>query len=131
MQVMKRNWWQARMLAAALAMGLGGCFWFDENDTTELGYHYQLVATADGNNFLYFEDPAAPAAEPLLTGISSIGTTATLLVVSKAGQYYLLPLHQSTQSAVRAARIGPISEAALRPQLYRVSGDSSLQLRPI
>lgn len=122
--------WQV-ILVVALATGLGGCFWFDENDTTELGHHYQVVATSDGNNFLYFNDPAAPAAEPLLTGISSIGTTATQLVVCKAGQYYLFPLGQATQAAVLAARIGPVAKAALRPKLYQVSGDSMLQLRPI
>jgi hypothetical protein len=119
------------LLAVTLATGLGGCFWSDENDTTELGHHYQLVATSDGNNFLYFEDLAAPTAEPLLTGISFIGTTATQLVVCKAGQYYLFPLGPATQAAVLAARIGPLTKAALRPKLYQVSGDSMLQLRPI
>lgn len=128
---MQRSWWQQGFLATALALGLGGCFWFDENDTTELGHHYQVVETSDGNNFLYFDDPAAPAAEPLLTGINFIGTTATQLVVCKAGQYYLFPLGQFTQAAVLAARIGPLSKAALRPKLYQVSGDSMLQLRPI
>jgi hypothetical protein len=128
---MRRSWrWQG-FLAAALATGLSSCFWFDENDTTKLGHHYQLVSTADGNNFLYFEDPAEPVAEPLLTGISLIGTTATRLVVCKAGQYYLFPLGPPTQAAVLAARIGPLSKAALRPKLYQVSGDSMLQLRPI
>ncbi|HET9502145.1 MAG TPA: hypothetical protein VFO93_01295 [Hymenobacter sp.] len=128
---MKRNrQWQA-ILTAALVTGLSSCFWFDENDTTELGHHYQVVATPDGNNFLYFEDPAAPIAEPLLTGINFIGTTATQPVVCKAGQYYLFPLGPATQAAVLAARIGPLSNAALRPKLYQVGSDSMLQLRPI
>ena len=119
------------MLAVTLATGLGGCFWSDENDTTELGHHYQVVATSNGNNFLYFDDPVTGTAEPLLTGTSFTGTTATYLVVCKAGQYYLFPLGQATQAAVLAARIGPLTEAALRPKLYQVSGDSMLQLRPI
>ena len=128
---MRRNrQWQI-VLAVALITGLGGCCWADENDTTELGHHDQVVATFDGNNFLYFEDPAAPTAEPLLPGISFIGTTATQLVVCKAGQYYLFPLGPATQAAVLATRIGPLSKAALRPKLYQVSGDSMLQLRPI
>lgn len=97
----------------------------------ELGHHYQVVVTSDGKNFLYFNDPAVGASEPLLTGISSVGTTATQLVVCKAGQYYLCPLSQSTQAAVLAARIGPVAKAALHPKLYQVSGDSMLQLRPI
>jgi hypothetical protein len=130
-QVMKRSWWRQGFLAAALATGLSSCFWFDENDTTGLGGKYQLVATSDGNNFLYFEDPEAPAAEPLLSGVSAVGTTATCLVVGKAGYYYVFSLRQPTHEAARATQIGPLTKAALRPKLYQVTGDSMLALRPI
>jgi len=115
----------------ALATGLSSCFWFDENKTTELGHHYQVVATADGNNFLYFEDPALPVAEPLLSGISAVGTSDTCLVVCKAGCYYLFSLRRPTQQAALATRIGPLTKQALRSKLYQVTGDSTLLLRPI
>jgi len=128
---MKRRWrWQG-FLAATLVMGLNSCFWFDENDTMELGTNYQLVTTTDGNNFLYFEGPEMPAAEPLLSGISAVGTTDTCLVVCKAGQYYLFSLRRSTQAAVLATQVGPLTKAAFRSKLYQATGDSMLQLRPI
>jgi len=127
---MRKSWWRA-LLVVALATGLSSCFWFDENETTELGHGYQLVATSDGNNFLYFEDPETPAAEPLLSGISAVGTTATCLVVCKAGHYYLFSLRQPTQQAALATRIGPLAKEALRSKLYQVTGDSMLPLRPI
>jgi hypothetical protein len=127
---MKKSWWRA-LLVVALATGMSSCFWFDENDTAELGHGYQLAATSDGNNFLYFEDPEVPTAEPLLSGISAVGTTDTCLVVCKAGQYYLFSLRQPTQAAVLATRIGPLTKAVFRSKLYQATGDSMLQLRPI
>jgi hypothetical protein len=119
------------LLVVALATGLSSCFWFAENDAMELGHGYQVVATSDGNNFLYFEDPETPAAEPLLSGISAVGTTDTCLVVCKAGHYYLFSLRQPTQAAVLATQVGPLTKAAFRAKLYQATGDTMLQLRPI
>ena len=114
-----------------LATGLSSCFWFDEKETTELGHNYQLVATSDGNNFLYFDDPQIPAAELFMSGISAVGTTDTCLVVCKAGYYYLFSLRRTTQDAVLATQVGPLTKADFRSKLYQVTGDSTLQLRPI
>ena len=114
-----------------LIISLSGCFWFDENDTTQVTDKYQVVTTSDGNNFLYFTGPEEDITEPLLSGISLIGTTDSCLVACKANRYYLFSLRQTTREAAVTTRIGPLTKVAFHSKMYRMTGDSTLQLRPI
>jgi hypothetical protein len=114
-----------------LIFSLSGCFWFDENDTIQISDNYQVMTTSDGNNFLYFSGSEENVTESLLSGISLIGTTDTCLAVCKANHYYLFSLRQTTREAVVATRIGPLTKAAFRSRIYRMTGDSTLQLRSI
>jgi hypothetical protein len=115
----------------SLIVSLSGCFWFDENDTIQIADNYQVVTTSDGNNFLYFTISKEDVTEPLLSGISLIGTTDSCLAACKANHYYLFSLRQPTREAVVATRIGPLTKVAFRSRIYQLTGDSTLQLRPI
>jgi hypothetical protein len=120
--------WLNWALAFSLAIGLSGCFWFDENGTSQLAGQYQLVKTSDGNNFLYFDDPTWGTTEPLLSGISATGVIDKYLVIHQADHYYLFSLLPTTDDAVRKTRVGPLTEKTVRPKLYQLTGDSTLRL---
>lgn len=109
------------LLGGCLSLLIGSLSGCADVNKQPIAGRYYITVSEDGDPGLYFDDPHLGPTR--LQGAVATGVVKSYVVAS-GDSCYIFPPAMVTAEAARRARIGPLTEASCKQQLYQATGDS-------